>query len=269
MIKADFHTHSHFSSDSTASMQSMVNKAIELGMDILCFTDHMDYDFPKECGLPFTFDPNEYFKELEEIIEKNRDKIIILKGIELGLQPHVAELDNKLLDQYDFDFIIGSSHLAEGMDPYSPTFWANRTIEQSIQTYYEGIIKNVKMFDHFQVYGHLDYIVRYIPDKSYVFTYRKYSDVIDEALKCILNAGRGIEVNTSGYKYGLGHAHPNVDILKRYIELGGELITIGSDGHKPEHLCYDFSSAEQMLLSLGFKYYATFEKQKPAFHKLG
>ncbi|MDF2609983.1 MAG: hypothetical protein K0R92_1457 [Lachnospiraceae bacterium] len=269
MIIADFHTHTHHSSDSVASMPSMVEKAIALGLQKICFTDHMDYDYPKSSSLTFVFDTEEYFKELEQMKEQYKGKIEILRGIELGLQPHVADKCNRLLDNYNFDFIIGSSHLALKKDPYNPGYWENKTTEQGIFDYFEGIIKNVAAFNRFQVYGHIDYIIRYIPDKSYVFTYQKYADIIDEVIRTILSAGRGIEVNTSGYKYGLGQTHPSADILKRYKELGGELITFGSDGHKPEHLAYDFDVAEQLLVSLGYKYYATFKDQKPEFHKLG
>jgi histidinol-phosphatase (PHP family) len=269
MIIADFHTHSHYSSDSDASMESMVERAIELGLSKLCFTDHMDFDYPPTSTLKFLFDPEEYFKELEYICEKYKNKIEVLKGIEIGLQSHIGEEIKKLVSQYRFDFIIGSSHLAIKKDPYMPDYWENKSIEQGIREYFESIVHNVAVFPDFQVYGHIDYIIRYIPDKNYVYSYQKFSDYIEEALKAILNAGRGIEVNTSGYKYGLRQPHPGAEVLKRYKELGGELITIGSDGHKPEHLAYDFKIAEQLLISLGFKYYTTFKDQKPEFHKLG
>lgn len=269
MIIADYHVHTHFSSDSKASMEQMVEKAIDLGMKKLCFTDHMDYDFPKQYGLSFVFDPEEYFKELAIIAERYKNKIKVLKGIELGLQPYLSERFGKLMRQYDFDFAIGSSHLVNKVDPYQPEYWESKSTEEGITTYFQSIIDNVKAFTDFQVYGHLDYVVRYAPDKNQAYTYKKYSGIIDEMLKTILDAGKGIEVNTSGYKYFLGYTHPQTDVLKRYKELGGELITIGSDGHKPEHLGYDFPRAEQMLLSLGFKYYATFEKKKPVYEKLG
>jgi len=269
MIQADYHVHSHFSSDSKASMEEMVEKAIQLGMKKICFTDHMDYDFPKQYGLPFVFDPEQYFKELADISERYKNKIKVLTGIELGLQPYLADRFKKLMQQYDFDFAIGSSHLVNQIDPYQTEYWKSKSTEEGIVTYFQSIIDNVKAFTDFQVYGHLDYVVRYAPDKNQSYTYNKYAEIIDEMLKTILETGKGIEVNTSGYKYGLGYAHPQTDVLKRYKELGGELITIGSDGHKPEHLGYDFPCAEEMLISLGFKYYATFEKKKPVFEKLG
>ncbi len=268
MIIADYHVHSCFSSDSTASMEEMAEKAIALGMSKICFTDHMDYDFPEKYGLPFVFNPDDYFKKLDEISDKYRSRIKILKGIELGLQPYLAPRYRQLLDQYDFDFAIGSSHLVDGMDPYYPEYWINKSTEEGIETYFRSITDNVKAFSEYQVYGHLDYIVRYAPDKNHSYTYEKYAGIIDEMLKTIIDHGKGIEINTSGYKYGLKFAHPRTDVLKRYKELGGEIITIGSDGHSPEHLGYDFPIAEQVLLSLGFRYYVTFEGKKPIFEKL-
>lgn len=269
MIIADYHVHSHFSSDSTATMEEMVEKSISLGMKKICFTDHMDYDFPKEYGLPFVFNPEEYFPELERIADRYKDQIKVLKGIELGLQPYLADRYKQLMDIYDFDFAIGSSHLVNKIDPYQPAYWVNITSEEGINAYFQSIIDNVKAFSEFQVYGHLDYVVRYAPDKNKSYSYLKYADIIDEMLKAIIHAGKGIEINTAGFKYGLGYAHPQTDVLIRYKELGGELITIGSDGHKPEHLGYDFPRAEELLISLGFEYYTTFEKRKPFFHKLG
>lgn len=269
MIIADYHVHSRFSSDSTAPMEEMVEKAISLGMNKICFTDHMDYDFPDSYGLPFVFDPEEYFDELEKITSRYKSKIKILKGIELGLQPYLAPRYQKLMEDYDFDFAIGSSHLVGGIDPYYPEYWSRQSLEEGLILYFQSIIDNVKAFTGYQVYGHLDYVVRYVPDKKLIYSYEKFADIIDEMLKTIISHGKAIEVNTAGYKYGLGYPHPQTDVLKRYKELGGEIITIGSDGHKPEHLGYDFPKAEQLLISLGFKYYATFEKKVPVFERLG
>ncbi len=269
MITADYHVHSCYSSDSKTPMVDMIEQAIHLGIKKICFTDHMDYDFPNKYNLPFVFNPMEYFDELSVLADKYKNKIKVLKGIELGLQPYLADRYQKLLREYDFDFVIASSHLVDQIDPYHPEYWADKTSEEGIQRYFQSIIENVNAFSGFQVYGHIDYVVRYAPDKNLTYTYEKYADILDEVLTTILNAGKGIEVNTSGYKYGLGFTHPHTDVLRRYKELGGELITIGSDGHKPEHLAYDFHLAEKMLLSLGFKYYVTYEKQKPIFEKLG
>lgn len=274
MIKADYHVHSDFSSDSKTPMELMVEKGITEGLKKLCFTDHMDYDYPPYSpDYTFMFDPEEYIRRINELKSRYGKDIELLTGIELGLQPHLSERLTALLAGYDFDFVIGSSHVVDNMDPYYVEYWENRSVKDGTIRYFESIIENCKAFHGFDVYGHIDYIIRYIPGQlkrtvKLDYSYADYADILDEVLKTIIAYGKGIEVNTSGLKYGQSYPHPKPEILKRYRELGGELITIGSDAHKPEHLCYDFSIIPDLLKNLGFKYYATFKKRKPVYEKL-
>ena len=271
MLTADYHVHSDFSSDSTAPMEQMVEQAIKLGLSKICFTDHMDYDYPKVDNYNFIFDPDAYLLKLEDMKKRYYKQIDILTGIELGLQPHLAGKLNHLLKSYPFDFVIGSSHVVDHKDPYFPEYWDNQTIEKGIYRYFESILENCKLFQGFHVYGHLDYIIRYVPgqkEKKIDYAYSDYADLIDEVLKTIISFDKGIELNTSGLKYGLGYPHPKQEVLRRYKELGGELITIGSDAHRPEHLCYDFQLVPDLLKNLGFRYYATFVQGKPVYEKL-
>lgn len=131
---------------------------------------------------------------------------------------------------WDFDFVIGSSHLVGGVDPYYPEYFEKYGDHNGILRYFESILANIRTFDGFDVYGHLDYIVRYCRAKAYCPA--EYSDITDEILKTLISMGKGIELNTAGLKYGLGWAHPHPEVLKRYRELGGEMITVGSDGIK-------------------------------------
>lgn len=274
MITTDFHVHSNFSSDGKATMEQMIEQAIKLGLKKLCFTDHMDYDFPKQMGgLDFEFDPKEYIKKLDEMKLRYQGQLQILAGIELGLQPHLADRLIALTQSYPFDFFIASSHVVNRTDPYLPGYWANRTKEEGIRAYFESILQNCRVFNDFNVYGHLDYIIRYIPGQAQALTketysYSEYADILDEVLMTIISLGKGIEINTAGYKYGLGFPHPKPEVLKRYKELGGEIITIGSDAHLPEHLAYNFNGIPDLLKEIGFRYYTTFEQGKPIFEKL-
>ena len=118
------------------------------------------------------------------------------------------------------------------------------------------------------MYGHLDYIARYVPNQSVPFSYRDYSDLIDAILKSIIEDGKGIEMNMSGYRYGLGMPNPCPDILKRYRELGGEIITVGSDAHTPENVGLRFEKAGEHLVQAGFKYYTVWKERKPVFIKI-
>lgn len=272
-IIADYHVHSDFSSDGKATAEQMIEQAISLGLKKLCFTDHMDYDYrPVSNGYPFMFDIDDYMQKLSLMKQKYQADIEILTGIELGIQPHLQERLTDLVSSYDFDFVIGSSHVLDNTDPYFPEYWEGRTEEEGIHRYFQSIIDNCNTFDGFSVYGHIDYIVRYTPTSkagTYIeYDYRKYSDILDEALKTILSLGKGIEINTAGFKYGLGHPHPKLEIIKRYKELGGEIITIGSDAHMPQHLCYNFESIPELLKSAGFNYYTVFVGGKPSFIKL-
>lgn len=271
MLLADYHVHSDFSSDSTAPTELMVEQGIKLGLQTICITDHMDYDYPNKFGYTFVFDPDQYMAKLEELKRLYYKKIDVRMGIELGLQPHLSARLTDLVNNYPFDFIIGSSHLVDQIDPYDSEYWQDRTVSNGIQRYFESIIENCKAYQGFHVYGHIDYIIRYVPNQkelNFDYSYSDYSDLLDEVLKTIISYGKGIEINTAGLKYGLGYPHPKKEVLKRYLELGGELITIGSDAHKPEHLGYDFHLIPDYLESLGFRYYAIFEQGKPRFEKL-
>lgn len=268
MILADYHVHSYFSSDSKAKPRDIIDKAMSLGFNKLCFTDHMDYDFPIYNGLTFQFDPDAYFSELLLLKEEYKNRINLLIGIELGLQPYLAPRYDTLMNSYPFDFAIGSSHLVNGVDPYNKEYWEQYSKEEGVIKYLESIIGNVKAYSNFDVYGHLDYVIRYLPDKNTTFSYEKHADLIDLMLSTIINAGKGIELNTSGYKYGLSSPHPNEYILKRYKDMGGEIITIGSDGHIPGHIGYDFKIAKELLHSLNYKYYTVFTERKPMFIEL-
>lgn len=267
MIICDFHNHTDFSADCDFSAETMIEKAIELGLSYLCITDHMDPDmqFP---GLDFTFDVPEYLAKHQEWRERYQNQITILTGIELGLQPHIGKELQKILDTGHFDFVIGSTHVTDRIDPYLPEFWEEKTEDQGFHRYFENILECIDAFDNFDTFGHLDYIVRYAPNKAKNYSYRKYGEIIDEVLKTLISKNIGLELNTAGLKYGIGFAHPHMDVLKRYKELGGEIVTVGSDGHKPEHLAYDFHKVPSILEEAGFRYYTIFKNRKPEFIRL-
>lgn len=263
MIKADLHVHSYFSSDSEEPLENAVKAAVSLGLKTLCVTEHMDMDFPTG---EFFLDTPAYKTELFQLKEKYSDKIELLYGVELGLMEHLAARLYEYTANEPFDFIIGSSHLVDGMDPYEPEFFGKYGDRNGVLRYFESILANISVFDDFDVYGHLDYAVRYCKAKSYKPA--EYMELIEEILKKLIGMGKGIELNTAGLKYGLGWAHPHPDVLKRYRELGGEIITVGSDGHKGEHIAYDFDKAVDILKAAGFKYHAVFRHRKAEFIKL-
>lgn len=266
-IKTDFHLHSSLSADSDSPMEEMIQKGIALGLHTMCFTEHMDYMIVND-GFDFMVDTSAYRKKYLELREKFQNRIELLFGIELGLEPQNKDFLEDYVNSWDFDFIIGSSHIIDGVDPYYPVYFEGRSEEASYRRYFETITENLSVFSDVDTYGHLDYIVRYGPDKDKHYSYRKYQDLIDPALKMLIEKGIGLEVNSAGLKKGLAFPNPHPDIIRAYRKLGGEIITVGSDAHCPENIAYDFKAVREMLLECGFRYYTVFRKRKAEFIKL-
>lgn len=268
MIYSDFHLHTTFSGDGETSMKDMIERGIALGLKTMCFTEHMDFDYDPDCDVDFLLDTQSYYDAFLEYKEIYRSKIQLLFGVELGLQPHLAKQHKEYLSSYPFDFVIGSSHLIHGIDPYYPKFFENRSEKEGLTEYFHSILENIGTFSQFDVYGHIDYVIRYSPERKENYSFEEYYELIDEILKKLITLGKGIELNTGGFKYGLGHPNPHEDILKRYRELGGEIITVGSDAHTKEYLAHEFSTAHNLLKEAGFTYYTIFKSRKPEFIRL-
>ena len=277
MIQADMHMHTWFSTDSEACPRDMADEAVRKGLKTICFTDHFDKD-DLEWGEEGIFDVDAYFVEMQKLQEEYAGKLNIRIGIELGLRTYLKDYYEELTKKYPFDFVIGSVHNvpykkdAEGnilyTDPAAEKLFTDRTDKEAYRLMMETTLENVRTSDCFQTLGHLDYVVRYGKSRENEYSYTDYADIIDEILKLLIEKEKGLEVNSAGLKYGLPFAHPHPDVLKRYRELGGEIITIGADAHKPEHIAYDFAKAEEILKSCGFKYYTEFFEQKPVFKQL-
>lgn len=266
-MRADVHMHCNFSGDSEARPEDMAEAAIEKGLEVICFTDHYD----KDCfdwGPEDVLDEERYFKEMPALRERYRDQIDIRIGIEIGLQPHLGDYYREFTERYPLDFVIGSSHSVQGHDTATRKIYSNHTDQEAYRIYFEEMLKNVQNIKAYDVLGHMDYMVRYSNQGVKSYSCDDYMDVIDEILKQIITDGKGIELNTSGLKYGIGFAHPHGKILKRYRELGGEIITVGSDGHVPEHIAYGFHLVDELLKESGFRYYTEFKKRKPEFVRL-
>ena len=265
----DCHMHSSFSADSETPMEDMIQTAVDKGLTGICFTEHLDPDYPETPeNLDFSLDIPAYRQRLFELADAFRDQISVNFGIELGLQPHLSESFSGLLKEIPFDFVIGSSHVVHGYDPYYPSYFAGRKESACYMEYFESILENIAAFDKMDVYGHIDYVVRYGPNQNRQYSYGRYKEILDEILRTLIRKNIGIELNTGGYHYGLGEPNPCVNVIRRYRELGGEIITIGADAHTPDKIAYAFDRAADVLRDCGFSYYTVFKNRQPVFHKL-
>ena len=273
---ADYHVHTEFSNDSIYPMEEVIKDAISLGIKDICFTDHVDYgpyrDWDDPRGIQYrpgdegepervaltNVDYKKYFSMIE--------KIAIKAGLEFGVQTHTIPEYEKLFRSYPFDFIILSIHQAGDQEFWTNEYQSGRTQQEYNEGYYKELLSVVQNYHNYSVLGHMDLIVRY--DSYGVYPFEKLKPLLTEILKTVIADGKGIEVNTSNHRYGLSDMTPSRDILKLYKELGGTIITIGSDSHKKEHLGAYIDWAKEELRKLGYTQFCTFEKMQPIFHEL-
>lgn len=274
---ADYHVHTEYSDDSVYPMEHVVKDAIRMGMDEICFTDHVDYGIKADwdSGEEMVYRGNEpfanvdyprYMDEIRRMKEVYGDKITIRTGLEFGMQVHTIPQYEALFERYPFDFIILSIHQVEDKEFWTQEFQEGRTQKEYNERYYEELLNVVRTYKDYSVLGHLDLIVRY--DKAGIYPFERVRPLIEEILKTVIADGKGIEINTSSRRYGLADSTPSKEILKLYRELGGRIITIGSDSHKPEHLGAYFREAKQYLKDLGYEQFCTFDQMQPIFHSL-
>lgn len=266
-MRADIHMHTNFSHDSNSTPEEMILGAISKGLKVICFTDHHDKD-DFAWGQEDVFDPEEYFKVMKPLQEKYSDKIDMRIGVEIGMQPYLEPFYREFVNKYPFDFVIGSVHSIRKSDIAHRDIFAEFSDEEVYRMTLEETLEDVRLFNDFDTLGHLDYMTRYGKEREKCYSYTKHAEIIDEILKVLIQKGKGLELNTAGLKYGLPYAHPRMEVLKRYKELGGEIITVGADGHKPEHIAYDFHKVPDILKECGFAYYTEFKHRKPYFCEL-
>lgn len=255
----EYHLHSHFSGDCTEEMEATIRHAIALGGKQLCFTDHLDYDYPTY-DVNFEFDAEGFSNTLAEMQVKYPE-ITIHKGIELGLQPHIVDKCTAFVKAFQPDFVLCSFHVANREDLYNGDFYRDKSPDEAWKKYFEDVYKTLKSFKEYSVVGHLDIPKRY--DESTksvpVSVYRKE---LEKVLKLIIEDGKGIEVNMSGLRTDAKEPLPNREILEIYYALGGRIITIGSDAHVKEDIYSHFDEMLHLLNDIGFDAISTYEKMK-------
>lgn len=285
---ADYHVHTEFSDDSDELMEHQLARGCELGLDEICFTDHVDYGIKKdwaEGNLPMrggdgvsipkdqlrpiaNVDYPRYFEKISRLQREWAGRITIKKGLELGVQTITVEKNQKLFDRYrhELDFILLSMHQVDNKEFWTGDFQHGRTQREYTEAYYMEIYETMRAFRDFSCLSHLDLIVRYSPEPHVPF--KENRDLIAAILEEAIKGGHGIELNTSSWHYGLKDTMPSRDILRLYKDLGGTVLTIGSDAHWTKYLADHMKDAREILSNeIGFKYFCTFDKMQPKFHR--
>lgn len=260
----DSHVHSSYSPDGNASIEDLCIAAIEKGLDGFCLTDHCEVNDYIKDHYEETIKGSHH--EMRRMKEKYKEQLNLRIGIELGQPMQDQLVAEKILKQFPCDFIIGSMHNVKGEKDFyymeSEDEFKDK-LDFLLTSYYEEYYEMVK-WGKFDIIGHITYPLRYLEGIfHYQIKMQKYNEIIYEMLKTAVQKGIGIEINVSGYRQPYGKPFPNREHIKWYHDLGGKVITIGTDSHTAEVIGSHMAEGMEILRQEGFKYYTRFEERKP------
>ena len=259
----DFHMHSSVSFDSEEDARTMALAARDRGLKEICFTDHRDY-----CRTPnwpnMLCDMADYSRAYDAL---ELPGLKIRRGVEMGLTTWNLQQVTEFLARNRFDLVLGSVHFARDIDPYEKRFWEGRSVQDGFRVYLEETLEVVKIHDNYDVLGHLTYACKSPHNLTRdVIRFEDFHEITDEIMRVIISKGKGMEINTSGVD-AVGVFLPTADYLRRFKELGGEIVTVGSDAHNAARVGQYTDRALEILKEI-FGYVCTFENRVPIFHKL-
>lgn len=265
-IPQDYHLHTLFSVDGRLSLASVCEQVVSHGIPEICTTDHVDFVRGDE-GAGY-FQPDAYFAELERCRDRYGDRLTVRAGIEVGEAHRFSDDVRALTGRYPFDFVIGSLHWVGDELAMTHRYFDGKPAARAYAAYFNELLTTAQA-GGFDVLGHLDVPKRYGFDIHGPFDSREHAEAIRAVLRACVERGIGLEINTGTARRRVGIPSPDLDVLRWYRELGGEILTIGSDGHRPDGIGYRLDLAVEMAQSAGFTHLTTFEGRRPRFVPLG
>lgn len=264
----DLHVHTDNSFDGNHSATFLCEKAEFMDLRALAFTDHCEVDQFKD-NRQYEKRIFQAFFEIAKVRSAFRGKLLVLNGIELGQPAYDPETAENIINRYDYDQVIGSIHnLRNREDFYFMESFTEDETKKYLKEYFDEII-NMLQWGNFDVLAHLTYPLRYFYAKSGISVdLNDYKNQIDEILLLAAKKDKALEINTGGLRQPINKLHPEVDVIKRFKELGGKLVTVGSDAHFAEHLAKDIDKAYEAALSAGFDSITFFQRRTPMLMKI-
>ncbi|WBW99319.1 histidinol-phosphatase HisJ family protein [Oceanirhabdus sp. W0125-5] len=258
MIKIDHHIHTDNSFDSVEKVKNMCEKAVSEGIEIIGFGEH----FSTIERLPTYGHMNfqKYDYEIECCRRLFKDKLEILKGLEICSPQFNIDSILKTVKDEGIDFIIGSVHDIDG--PKLRKYIEGKSNKDAYEGYFKKVLE-VSEKGEYDILGHIDLLKRYAFEKLGNYEFCDFKGIISEILNNVIRRGKAIEINTSGLDCGANELFPSIRVLKLYKELGGKLITIGSDAHSAEKLGNNHEIAVNALRDLGYGEYYYYKQRKP------
>ena len=261
----DQHSHTTFSPDARMSVEEAVVKLKDSDILVgLAITDHLDLDPPIH-PTRFILDVEAQQKEIARVGKELKGfSVKLFRGVEVGLQPHSIEHSIQYLENFSFDVVIASLHFIDMYDPYRGVYFENKEWKNAFSHALETIYQTITEFKDFDIVGHFDYVARYSPYEVKDIFYKDFPEELDAILKYLADNGKALEINTKTYDL-----HPNghrqildKDILRRFKEVGGEYVTLGSDAHSAQRIGHNFVETWDIIKQAGFDRLTYFENRK-------
>lgn len=260
MYYTDYHCHSILSMDGRVPLSVMAEHMLRAGIQEMCVTDHCDA--LDENGRPIAgYNWPAALAQYDETVPRLEGRLTIRLGLEYGMGHLDPALSERILSQPRLDFVIGSIHNFSpergGADLVCADLSTPAACASLLDDYFTSMEK-LAVSPYFDILGHILYPLRYMNGMAVI---DPYLDRVSEILRAVIASGRGIEVNTYRGRT-VAEWEP---VLRRYKDLGGELLTVGSDAHDPAHAGGGVPAAYDLLRSLGFRAVCAYEKHSPVF----
>lgn len=268
MYLADYHTHTRCSPDSSAPLDAMARAAVEAGLTSLCVTDHCDL-VNRYAQRVHSLDWAPLLEQYHAVRAAYGDALDLRLGLELGSAQVEPPVSRAILDQPELDFVIGSLHnrtlASGGADFYDGEYTSPEVCYEALDDYFTSMAVLATIDEFYDVLGHIIYPLRYMArDGQTDISLARYTDRLRAILRAAVERGRGIEVNTWCGRT----VEPWREILSLYKDLGGEIITVGSDAHSPDNVGKGVRETHALLADMGFRYVAAYRGRKPEFQKI-
>lgn len=268
MYLADYHFHTRCSADSTATLTQQAKAAMAAGVREICVTDHWNLLDQQGKRLSTVYDWTRPLEQLHRLRRRWPGKLELRLGIEVGngvLEPQAVDAS---LELPELDFVIGSLHsqsaAAGGRGIFTVAHGCTRREEGvALMEDYMDLLEELADTDGYDVLGHVIYPLRYLPPE-FELDLRPWWDRLAEIFRRVIARGRGIECNTSAG----ATVEQWRDVLALYRDLGGEVLTLGSDAHKPAHMAAAFPQAVELIRTLGFRYLCVYRQRTPLFYRI-
>ena len=266
-ILCDSHVHSKNSFDGESTVLEICNSAVEKGISAVTITDHME---APEIRLG---DRSVYGNAVKQITQSVKDvetlapefegRVRLLRGMELGEPMHMPKLTKRAMEIADFDFILASVHNLKDMEDFYYLEYNSRNTDELLRMYFDELLDTAENAD-FDSLAHLTYPLRYVCERTDIkVDLDKYIDAIDSIFKALIKREKALEINTSGLFKKIAATMPDINLVRRFRELGGKYITIGSDAHNCNDLAQGIEQGIELAKVCGFDHFTVFKNRKP------